>query len=103
MAVGAYFARFIATSVTAYCKNIGIVDADWLGRLAQWTIMVFVVVIALDQVNIGGDIVRLSFLIILSGLVLALALAFGLGAQQHAAALLERLWPKDGGGRSAKR
>jgi len=103
VAVGAYFARFVATSVTAYCRNIGIQDAEWLGRLAQWAIMLFVVVIALDQVSIGGDIIRLSFLIILSGVVLALALAFGIGGQKQAASLLERLLPRDTGGRAGKR
>jgi hypothetical protein len=53
--------------------------------------MAFVVVIALDQMNIGADIIRLSFLILLSGVVLALALAFGLGGQKWAASTLERL------------
>jgi hypothetical protein len=53
-----------------------------------------VVLIALDQVNIGGDIVRQSFLIILAGAVFALALAFGLGGKEWAAELLERWWPR---------
>ena len=64
------------------------------GRLAQYAILTFVVLIALDQVNIGGDIVRQCFLIILAGLVFALALAFGLGGKEWAAELLERWWPR---------
>jgi len=103
LAVGTYFARFVSTSVIAYCRNVGITDAEWLGRLAMWTTMIFVVVIALDQVNIGGDIIRLSFLIILSGVVLALALAFGIGGQKQAASLLERLLPREPGSRAGKR
>jgi len=94
LAFGAYFARFIASAITAYCKNVHIQDADLLGRLAQYAILIFVVLIALDQVNIGGDIVRQSFLIILAGLVFALALAFGLGGKDWAAELLERWWPR---------
>jgi flagellar biosynthesis protein FliQ len=94
LAFGAYFARFIANAITAYCKNVHIQDAELLGRLAQYAILTFVILIALDQVNIGGDIVRQSFLIILAGLVFALALAFGLGGKEWAAELLDRWWPR---------
>ncbi|MGH8668434.1 MAG: mechanosensitive ion channel family protein [Burkholderiales bacterium] len=94
LAFGAYFARFIGNAITAYCRNIHIQDADLLGKLAQYAIVTFVVLIALDQVNIGGDIVRQSFLIVLAGLVFALALAFGLGGRDWAAELLERWWPR---------
>jgi len=94
LAFGAYFARFIANAITAYCKNVHLQDAELLGRLAQYAIVTFVVLIALDQVNIGGDIVRQSFLIILAGVVFALALAFGLGGKEWAAELLERWWPR---------
>ena len=94
LAFGAYFARFIANAITAYCRNVHMQDADLLGRLAQYAILTFVVLIALDQVNIGGDIVRQSFLIILAGVVFALALAFGLGGKEWAAELLERWWPR---------
>jgi hypothetical protein len=97
LAFGAYFARFVANAVTAYCRNVHLQDADLLGRLAQYAILAFVVLIALDQVNVGGDIVRQTFLIVLAGVVLALALAFGLGGKEWAAELLERWWPKKKG------
>ena len=96
LAFGAYFARFVGNAVVTYCKNIDIQDADILGKFAQYAIMTFVVLIALDQVNVGGDIVRQSFLIILAGVVFALALAFGLGGQRLAAELIERWWPRNG-------
>jgi hypothetical protein len=95
LAFGAYFARFIANTVIAYCRNVGIQDAELLGRLAQYAIVAFVALMALDQVRIGGEIVRQSFLIILAGVVLALALAFGLGGRDWAARRLERWWPKE--------
>jgi len=93
LAFGAYFARFVGNTVIAYCRNINLQDADVLGKLAQYAIMTFVVLIALDQVNVGGDIVRQSFLIILAGVVFALALAFGLGGKEVAAELIDRWWP----------
>jgi hypothetical protein len=92
---GAYFARFVGGSVRAYCRSVDIRDAELLGRLAQYAITVFVALMALEQLAIGGDIVRQSFLILLAGVVLALALAFGLGGRAWAGALLERWWPTE--------
>ncbi len=94
LAFGAYFARFIYNTVVAYCSNVGIQDAELLGKLSQYAIVVFVVLIALDQMNVGGNIIRQSFLIILAGVVFALALAFGIGGQRWAAGLLERWLPR---------
>ena len=94
---GAYFARFVANAVVAYCGSVGIQDAETLGRIAQYAIVVFVVLIALDHVEVAGEIVRTSFLILLSGVVFALALAFGLGGRARAAELLDRWWPRRGG------
>jgi flagellar biosynthesis protein FliQ len=94
LAFGAYFARFVGNAIIAYCRNVHIQDAEILGRLAQYAIVAFVVLIALDQVNIGGDLIRETFLIVLAGVVLALALAFGLGGKDWAAGILERFWPR---------
>lgn len=94
LAFGAYFALFVGTTVDTYCRNVGLKDGELLGRIAQYAIIAFVVLIALDQMSVGGDIVRHSFLILLGGVVLGLALAFGIGGQKWAAGLLERWWPR---------
>ncbi len=94
LAFGAYFARFIDATVTTFGKNVGLQDAELLGRLARFATLIFVVLIALDQISIGVDIVRQSFLILLAGVALGLAIAFGIGGQKWAAGLLERWWPK---------
>jgi hypothetical protein len=91
---GSYFARFVGSAVHTYCVGAKVADADVLSRLARYLIMTFVVMIALSQIEVGGDIVQKTFLIILGGLMLALALAFGLGGKNWAAALLERWWPQ---------
>jgi hypothetical protein len=92
--VGSYFGRFVGGAVQTYLRNIGISDAELLGRIAQYAIVVFVVLIAVDQLDIGGDLVQRTFLILLAGVVLALALAFGLGGRDWAAGLLERWFPR---------
>lgn len=93
LAFGAYFARFIGNAVATYCHAVGLRDASLLANIARYAILAFVVMIALDQIDIGGPIVRQSFLILLAGVVFALALAFGLGGREWAAARLERWWP----------
>ncbi len=90
IALGAYFARFVAAALEAYCRSAGLADASLLGRLVFYAIVVFVVLAALDQLSITGELVRLSFLIVLSGVVFGLALAFGFGGRRWAADLLER-------------
>ena len=89
VAFGAYFARFVGSAVTTYGNNVGVGEAKALGRLARYAIMIFVILIALDQLGLG-DIIRQTFLIIVGAVALGLALAFGLGGQKRAAELLER-------------
>src|SRR5258708_6900345 len=91
---GSYCARVVGGAVYTYCVDAQIPDADLLGRIARYLIVIFVVMIALAQVEVGSDIVQRTFLILLAGLVLALALAFGLGGKEWAAAMLERWWPR---------
>jgi hypothetical protein len=92
---GSYCARFVGNAIHSYCVEAGIPDADMLGRIVRYVIMTLVVMIALSQVEIGGDIVQRTFLIILGGLMLALALAFGIGGKDWAASLLQRWWPQN--------
>jgi glucokinase len=63
---------------------VGVGDARLLGKIAQIAIIVFVVLIAIDQLDLGGALVQQTFLILLAGVVLALALAFGLGGREWA-------------------
>ena len=86
---GVYFARFVGAALTTYLRNIGVGEAGLVGRLALYAIVVFVIMIALDQMGLG-DIIRQAFLIIVAGIALGLALAFGLGGQKRAAELIER-------------
>jgi hypothetical protein len=91
---GAYFARFVAAALSTYLRNIGVAESGLIGRLALYAIMVFVIMIALDQIGLG-DLIRQTFLIIVAALALGLALAFGLGGQRRAAELIDR-WSRQG-------
>ncbi|MFO1272119.1 MAG: hypothetical protein U1F50_10640 [Rubrivivax sp.] len=94
---GSYFARFAGRSVQSYCRSAEIADGELLGRLMQYGVMGFVVLLAVDHLDIGGGLIQQTFLIVLGGIVLGLALAFGLGGRERAAMLLERWFPGDRG------
>lgn len=96
---GSYFARFAGHAVASYCRAAGIGDGELLGRIMQYGIMIFVVLLAVDHLDIGGGLIQQTFLILLGGIVVALALAFGIGGRDRAAALIERWFPRDGGDR----
>lgn len=92
---GGYFSRFVGNAVQRYFRAAGISDAEILGRIARYAVMVFVLLLSIDQLDIGGGLIQQTFLILLAGVVLALALAFGLGARERAAALIERWFPRE--------
>lgn len=92
---GSYFSRFVGNAVRSYCKGTGIGDADLLGHLVQYAILAFVVLLAVDHLDIGGGLIQQTFLILLAGVVFAVALALGLGARDRAARLIERWFPRD--------
>ncbi len=82
LAFGSYFARFVRRQRwRSYCRNVKMQDAVLLGKVAQYAVMAFVILIALDQIKVGGDIVRESFLVILAGVVFALAPGIRAGRQ----------------------
>jgi hypothetical protein len=92
---GSYCARVLGNAVENFCLQAQVPDGDMLSRIARYIVLAFVIMIALSQVEVGGEIVQHTFLIILAGLMLALALAFGLGGRDWAASLLQRWWPHD--------
>lgn len=95
LAIGFYFARVISDIIIAYGKNVGMKDAEIIGRIAQYAIMAFVIVISLGQMDIGQGILVPAFLILFGGVVFALSLAFGLGGQKWAASQFDKLGRKD--------
>ncbi len=92
--VGSYFAGFVGKAVQRSLHNAGISDGELLGRIAKYAIVVFMVLIAVDHIEVGGGLVQDTFLILLAGVVLALALAFGIGGREWAAHLLQRWFPR---------
>jgi hypothetical protein len=90
LAVGSIIARFLARSVLIGAVNMNLQYARLLSVGVKWMVTVIAVTIALEHLHIGVGIVRLAFGILFGGIVLALALAVGLGSKELVSRSLER-------------
>jgi len=88
--LGFLVGNLLSAVVRTAASNAGFKAADGMGKLALYAIVVFSVAIALNQLDIGEDIVAAAFIIAFGAFALALALAFGLGGRDAAAEYLKR-------------
>lgn len=87
---GNVIARFLARSVLIGGVNMHLQYARLLSVGVKWLVTVLAVTIAIERLGIGGGIIRLAFGILFGGIVLALALAVGLGSKELVTRSLER-------------
>lgn len=88
---GTLIARAINRILFAYLKNIGVDGALTISTISEYAIQVFVVFVALEQLNIGTQLLTVAFAIGFGALCLALAIAFGLGGREWAAGVIDRI------------
>ena len=87
IAFGLYFANLAQGIVT----SAGGANARVWGLGARLAVLVLAIAMALRQLGVANDIVNLAFGLVLGGLVLAGALAFGLGGRELAGREAERM------------
>ena len=80
--VGVFAAAFLAATVRTAASNSGILQAHLLGQAVQTVVVIFAIVASLQQLKI--QFVGEVFLIILAGISLGCAVAFGLGCKDIA-------------------
>ncbi len=80
LGIGMYFANLAYRAVLKTGTN----NANFIGRAAQFAIVVFAGAIALREVGVANEIINLAFGITLAAIALAIALSFGLGTQKIA-------------------
>jgi hypothetical protein len=88
--VGALLARFLARSALIGAVNMQIQSARLVSLAVKWLVLLVTVAMALDHLGIGGSVLLLAFSILFGGIVLAAALAVGLGAHVVVSRTLER-------------
>ena len=88
--IGIVVARFLSRSVLINGVNMNLQHARLLGLGVKWLVLVFTAAMVLDHLGIARSIVDLGFGILFGGIVLALALAVGLGSRDLVKSSLEK-------------
>lgn len=90
LVAGMAVARAVERNILIGAVNMGLHSARLLALGARWLLQIVAVAMALEHLGIGGTILTTAFAVLLGGIVLALSLAFGLGARDVVARSLER-------------
>jgi hypothetical protein len=89
--VGAVLADLASRAVEATAQTIGAKTAALVADIARWAVVVFAILIALDQLGIASGIINTLVTGLVALVALAGGLAFGLGGQDAAKEVIERL------------
>lgn len=88
--IGAVLAELAQNIVVGASRAAGIRSAGVAGALARWSIWIFAIAVALSQLGIGAQYFQTLFMGIVVALALAFGLSFGLGGQEAAARFIEK-------------
>lgn len=88
---GTLLARFLNRLIFAYLNNMGVDGALTISTISEYAVQLFVVFVALEQLQIGTLLLTAAFQIAFGAVCLALAIAFGLGGRDWAAGVIQRI------------
>jgi hypothetical protein len=91
LVVAMFLASFVSGIVRTAAGNANLPKPEIFASISRWAIIIFAATVSLEQLGIASLLVTTTFNIILGGICLALALAFGLGGKDVAAKYLEEL------------
>lgn len=92
--LGILLAILISGIITLVGGNVKIAQSETLGNIAKYAIIIVAGLLALRELGLGVILTDKSKDIIFGGLVLGLALAFGLGAKEKAGKFLDSVFKK---------
>ena len=82
--IGILVAKFCEGIVQGSVKAAGLASANFLGALTKWAVFVFSLLIALSQLKVADDIIKIVVTGLIAAVSLAIGLSFGLGGVRHA-------------------
>jgi small-conductance mechanosensitive channel len=97
LTIGFLVGNFLGRAVLIASVNAGVKLSGLLSKAVKTLVLLFALVMALEQLGIARSTVLVAFAIVFGGAVLALSLAFGLGGREIARDYLEKRFKKDGG------
>ncbi len=89
--IGILVAKFLEGVVKASVKAAGLMSSNFLGAITKWAVVVFSLLIALAQLQVAGDIIKIVITGLIAAGALALGLSFGLGGVKHADDMIGKL------------
>lgn len=89
--VGTLAGAVVRRSVLIAAVNAGLPSARFVAAASQTAVVILAIAMALEHLGVGRQVLLLAFAILFGGVVLALALAFGIGGQGLARGALERM------------
>ncbi len=95
LGAGGILARVLSRSVLISAVNMQLNSARLMSLGVKWLVLVLTAAMALNHLSIGGSILTLAFGILFGGIVLAMALAVGLGSKDVVSRTWERQAAKD--------
>ena len=87
--IGTFLANFIATIIRTAGSNAGLKNAKLMSQIAQVILVVFTIIIAIEQLKIATTLLVLSVNIALISIGIGVALAFGLGCKDIAGKFIQ--------------
>jgi hypothetical protein len=91
VAVGAVLAKIARDLVTATAAGLGTQAAGVVGQIARWSIFIFALLAALNQLGVATDLIRILFTGLVAMIAIAGGLAFGLGGKETAETILRKI------------
>jgi len=88
--LGYLLGNFFGRAALIASVNAGIRVAGVIGRFIKFTVFLLAATMALEQLGIGKETIVIAFAIVFGGVVLALALALGLGGRDTAKEYIEK-------------
>lgn len=87
--IGMLLAKFVSLLVYVAAKNTDMPIPDVLSKLSKWAIMTYVTILFLSEIGITAMFAGPHHSIVITGIVFALALAFGLAGKDLATKYLD--------------
>jgi len=93
--IGALIANFTRDFVITACHSANVAYGKVLGKAAKFVLMVFVVVIAINQIGINTALFTTNITLIVAAVLFTLVLAVGLGGRSLAANMIASHYVSD--------
>lgn len=92
--VGFVVSRLVYDLIMASLRGLSKDSAKGIAMIGRWAVLVFVFLVALNQLGIASDLIQILFAGIVAMIAIAGGLAFGLGGKEVARDVIEKMRKK---------